>query len=207
MTFNNTGSGASSGTAFNGSAAQTISYNTIGAPSTTGTNASGTWGISISGNSATSTVANGLTGTPSISIENLAGSGTVTLAGIEPSTASCLQISTTGVVTATGSACATNISYTGSSGYQKLPGGLVLSWVTGTQISSSSTQEQIVFPYTAYQNVYLVQTGTIESSYDDTEMPVFVVISNTNTYAMVAMQRTADHGYVPATPTIFVIGD
>jgi len=55
VTFNNTGSGAASGSAFNGSGAVTISYNTIGAPSTTGANASGTWGISITGNAATVT--------------------------------------------------------------------------------------------------------------------------------------------------------
>jgi len=51
-TFNNSGSGAASGTTFDGSVARTISYNTIGAPSTTGTNASGTWGISVTGTSA-----------------------------------------------------------------------------------------------------------------------------------------------------------
>jgi hypothetical protein len=55
VTFNNGGSGAASGTTFNGGTARTISYNTIGAPSTTGTNASGTWGISITGNAATAT--------------------------------------------------------------------------------------------------------------------------------------------------------
>lgn len=55
LTFNNGGAGAVSGTAFSGSAATTVSYNTIGAPSTTGTNASGTWGIAITGNAATAT--------------------------------------------------------------------------------------------------------------------------------------------------------
>ena len=65
VTFNNSGTGAVSGTTFNGSAAQTISYNTIGAPSTTGTGASGTWGISISGNAAT--VTNGVYTTGSYS--------------------------------------------------------------------------------------------------------------------------------------------
>ena len=49
VTFNNTGTGAASGTTFNGSTARTISYNTIGAPSTSGTNATGTWNIDISG--------------------------------------------------------------------------------------------------------------------------------------------------------------
>ena len=52
LTFNNGGSGVSSGSTFNGGTAETISYNTIGAPSTTGTGASGTWGISITGSAA-----------------------------------------------------------------------------------------------------------------------------------------------------------
>jgi hypothetical protein len=51
-TFNNSGSGDSSGITFDGSAARTISYNTIGAPSTTGANASGSWGISVTGTAA-----------------------------------------------------------------------------------------------------------------------------------------------------------
>jgi hypothetical protein len=58
-TFNNSGSGAASGTTFDGSVARTISYNTIGAPSTTGTNASGTWSISITGSAASATTATG----------------------------------------------------------------------------------------------------------------------------------------------------
>lgn len=60
-TFNNGGAGGASGSTFNGSAALTVSYNTIGAPSTTGTNASGTWGISVSGSAATLTTARTLT--------------------------------------------------------------------------------------------------------------------------------------------------
>lgn len=62
VTFNNGGAGAASGTTFNGSAAVTVSYNTVGAPSTTGTNATGTnWGISITGSAATLTTARTLT--------------------------------------------------------------------------------------------------------------------------------------------------
>lgn len=49
LTMNNSGSGAASGTTFDGSVARTISYNTVGAPSTTGTNATGTWSIDITG--------------------------------------------------------------------------------------------------------------------------------------------------------------
>lgn len=55
LTFNNGGSGSSSGVTFNGGTATTISYNTVGAPSTTGANASGNWGINITGNAATAT--------------------------------------------------------------------------------------------------------------------------------------------------------
>lgn len=61
VTFNNGGLGGASGSTFNGSAALTVSYNTVGAPSTTGTNASGSWGISITGSAATLTTARTLT--------------------------------------------------------------------------------------------------------------------------------------------------
>lgn len=66
ITFNNAGSGAASGTTFNGSAARTISYNTVGAPSTTGTGASGTWAISISGNAATASSCSGNSATATL---------------------------------------------------------------------------------------------------------------------------------------------
>ena len=45
LTINNGGSGAASGSTFNGSSPVTISYNSIGAPSTGGVNATGTWNI------------------------------------------------------------------------------------------------------------------------------------------------------------------
>lgn len=55
ITFNNAGTGASSGATFNGGSAATVSYNTIGAAASNGANASGTWNINISGNAATAT--------------------------------------------------------------------------------------------------------------------------------------------------------
>lgn len=73
-TFNNSGSGAASGTTFDGSVARTISYNTIGAPSVSGANATGTWGISISGNAATATSATtASSATSATTATNLAG--------------------------------------------------------------------------------------------------------------------------------------
>lgn len=56
-TFNATGTGDVAGSTFNGSAARTISYNTIGAASTDGANASGTWPISINASNLVGTVA------------------------------------------------------------------------------------------------------------------------------------------------------
>ena len=58
VTFNNSGAGDASGTTFNGSAARTISYNTVGAPSTTGANASGTWSINVTGSAGSAGTAN-----------------------------------------------------------------------------------------------------------------------------------------------------
>ena len=73
-TFNNSGTGAASGTTFDGSAARTISYNTLGASplagssslTTTGTVTSGTWSGSfgaVSGANLTSLTAGNLSGT------------------------------------------------------------------------------------------------------------------------------------------------
>jgi hypothetical protein len=75
LTFNNGGGGGGSGTGFNGSAAQTISYNTIGAPSTTGANASGTWAINVTGNSGSASV---LQTTRSINGTGFNGGGDIT---------------------------------------------------------------------------------------------------------------------------------
>jgi hypothetical protein len=50
ITVNNGGDGDSSSFTFNGSAARTISYNSVGAPSISGANATGTWNISVTGN-------------------------------------------------------------------------------------------------------------------------------------------------------------
>ena len=65
VTFNSSGTGATSPVSFNGSVARTISYNTIGAPSITGTNATGTWNIDILGSAGT--VTNGVYTTGSYS--------------------------------------------------------------------------------------------------------------------------------------------
>lgn len=93
VTFNNGGSGSTSGTSFNGGSAITVSYNTVGAPSTTGTNATGTWGISISGNAAT--VTNGVYNdgtTYGISISGNAATATSATSAASASTSSQVSI-------------------------------------------------------------------------------------------------------------------
>jgi len=63
LTFNNGGTGDTSGSTYNGSAAKTISYNSIGAPKNDGTGASGTWTINVTGNAGTATSANAIANT------------------------------------------------------------------------------------------------------------------------------------------------
>lgn len=60
LTVSNSGSGVASGTTFNGSAARTISYNSVGAPKADGTGASGSWPISITGAASSAGSAGGL---------------------------------------------------------------------------------------------------------------------------------------------------
>ena len=83
LTINNGGSGAASGSTFNGSGAVTISYNTIGAPSTTGANATGTWNIVAGTSNIAGSVNNALTinngGSGSASGATFNGSGAVTI--------------------------------------------------------------------------------------------------------------------------------
>ena len=62
LTFNSSGLGDAPGISFNGSAASTISYNTIGAAAVGGGNAFGTWPISISGSALNATSAVSITG-------------------------------------------------------------------------------------------------------------------------------------------------
>ena len=87
LTFNNGGTGDTSGTNFNGSLAKTISYNTIGASplagsssiTTTGTISNGTW------NGNTITVANGGTGATTLSSNGiLIGNGISAVTTVAP---------------------------------------------------------------------------------------------------------------------------
>lgn len=79
LSVNDDGTGTAPDYTFNGSAARTISYNSVGAPKADGTNATGTWSIGISGNAAT--VTNGVYTTGNQTIAgNKTFSGTTALA-------------------------------------------------------------------------------------------------------------------------------
>jgi hypothetical protein len=108
VTFNNSGSGAATGTSFNGGTPITVSYNTIGAPSVSGTNATGNWGINITGNAATATSATNVTGT--VAVAN-GGTGITTA----PSNGQLLIGNGTGYTQATITA-GTNVSITNTAG-------------------------------------------------------------------------------------------
>jgi hypothetical protein len=108
LTINNSGSGASSGTTFNGSSPVTISYNTLGAAPL----ASPTF-----------------TGTVTIPA--------LTLSGITGST-QCLQASSSGVVSGTGSACGSG-GGGGVTSLNTLTGALTLGAGTGITITPSGS--------------------------------------------------------------------
>ena len=139
ITFNNSGSGAASGTTFNGSVAQTISYNTIGAPSTTGSGASGTWGISISGNAAT--VTNGVYTTGSYSnpswITSILGS-IVSGAVSSATTATNVAGGATGSLLYQSAASTTTSLALGTSGYVLTAGASAPQYVAQSTLSVGS---------------------------------------------------------------------
>ena len=83
LTINNGGSGAASGSTYNGSSPVTISYNTVGAPGTNGTNATGTWnivaGAALIANSVTNLLTINSAGTGAASPQTYNGSTALTI--------------------------------------------------------------------------------------------------------------------------------
>jgi hypothetical protein len=98
----------------------------------------------------------------------------------------------------------------GTNGYVKFPtwlGGWILQWAVGTSQSDSSVTQTVPFLLNFPTNCFTAMPGTIASSFNDTEMPVFVLISSSTSGAVVAMQRVPDHGFIAATPTVWAIGN
>jgi hypothetical protein len=110
----------------------------LNVPSTTGAGASGTWGINISGNAATASTASSPAsggsfitssniGSQSVNYANSAGNGGVT----------SVNGATGAVNLASLAAFASNIN---NSGYQKLPGGVIIQWGFGTAHTIGNNQ-------------------------------------------------------------------
>lgn len=111
LTANNSGSGAASGTTFNGSAAVTFSYNTFGAAPTASPTFTGT------------ATAAALTAT-----------GAITFTGIEGAGSYCVQVSSSGVLSNTGAACGSGSGAVNS--VTNSDGTLTISPTTGSVVAS-----------------------------------------------------------------------
>ena len=117
----------------------------------------------------------------------------------------CAQWASGGKLGDAGSACALGTSSLTASGYQTFGSGLIMEWAVGVSQSVSSTTQDINFPLACPTQVFIVIPSSYASVFDDTSMPVWVVISNTLSKATVAMQRVPDHGFDASTPRIEVL--
>lgn len=130
VTFNNGGTGAVSGTTYNGSAARTISYNTVGAPSTTGANASGTWAINITGSAGSAGSAGSVTNSATF---NNSGTGAASGTTFNGSAAQTISYNTVGAAPAAGSTAITTLGTIGTGTWQ---GSVVGSTYGGTGVNN-----------------------------------------------------------------------
>ena len=149
VTFNNGGSGAASGTTFDGGTARTISYNTIGAPSTTGTNASGTWGISVTGSASSATTA-----------------GTVTTAA-QPNITSVGTLTSLGVTGTTTTGTLQSIAIT--TGSNSTAGSITGDWTLTSGSTLNATYADLAEKYTADQQY---EPGTVVCFGGDAELSI-----------------------------------
>jgi hypothetical protein len=105
-------------------------------------------------------------------------------------------------------------TFTGTSGYQKLPSGLILEWIVGAQQSdvsgSSNPTEVLTMPFTCPTAVLmppvvgiLVAAGLPGG--DDTHGPTEALVSYTTTSVTTQRYRLADHGSDPSAPVVYVI--
>ena len=154
LTMNNSGSGAASGTTFNGSAAEVISYNTIGAPGISGTPTTGhcvDWASASTLGDSGSTCGGGGGGISNISITvSSATQGANSCSS--PATATMTGVATSGAgshVTAAYLSDPTSLTGWGSSGgmvFQVWPSAAnTVSWIVCNQTPASITFSTNVF--------------------------------------------------------------
>ena len=105
-------------------------------------------------------------------------------------------------------AAATGIpAFTGISGYQLLPGGLILQWLQGETVTTDPLASIVVnFPEAFPNSCLFVSVGTLNPSPTDTNMSYYEVISWTRSAVTIYFMRNADHDYDPIAPLIFAVG-
>jgi hypothetical protein len=140
-TFNNSGSGVASGTAFNGGTARTISYNTIGAPSTTGTNASGTWSINVTGSAGSATTATRAATVTTAAQPNITSVGTLSSLNVTGTT-------NTGTIQST----------TLTAGSSSTAGSIIGDWTLTSGSTLNATYADLAEKYTADEDY---EAGTV----------------------------------------------
>jgi hypothetical protein len=174
LTINNSGTGSASGTTYNGSAAQTISYNSIGASplagssslTTTGTITSGTWNGSAVG------AAYGGTGSTSLTANNvLLGNGTSALQVVAPGTSGNVLTSngTTWISAASTGGGATITPTTTNTAYfivgtSATSGSLSIGSIN-TNVSFNPSTGVLSAPEIAATNGLHVNSATVNTSY------------------------------------------
>ena len=163
-------------------------------PSPTGTGASGTWNISILGNAATATTATTATQLASTLAIAAGGTGQTTAAGAFNALKQDATESATGVVELATDAEAQAFTAgkaidgaklntarkvanqsLGASGYQKLPGGLIMQW--GSYTTASTPGGTVTFP-TAFANACAIVNLTATGGTDED----YVVSKNTTSF-------------------------
>ncbi len=170
VTFDAGGVGVPSGTTFNGSAPITVSFNSVGAPGVDGANAIGNWPISITGLAAkASTLSqnggngnamtfswNGQNGQPSWVWGSNDGTNVYVW---NPSNFTVANANNATYATTAGTANELYNPYYpgqyGYSGYQKLPGGLIIQWGI-TPLSNDGTVLNIYFPVSFPNNCWVI---------------------------------------------------
>jgi hypothetical protein len=188
VTFDNSGAGAATGATFDGSAARTISYNTVGAPSITGTNASGLWGIDVSGYAATVSAA----AQPNITSVGTLSSLTVTGA---------MNAGTVGGTLTT--AAQTAITSVGTLGSLAVTAGVTAATLTGSLVTAAQPNITSVGTLTSLAVTGAITSGSTITATGNVIAPFFTGTAVTAQYADLAESYVGDHKYAPGTVVAF----
>lgn len=100
----------------------------------------------------------------------------------------------------------TGLTFTGTSGYQQLPSGLIVEWAEGSTCTGDCT-ETVSFPLTFPHACFTVQT-TNDNSVSSTNIVKTWGVNSpcTTTGVLVELQRRGDEGSFSAAPIVFAVG-